>query len=138
VGRPGVIVLLDTNVLVDLGTYPLERQASYGASILSRAELELGIRAARSSDQAAERRRHLNELDDRFEWIDFDLDCTRSYGLLAAHAKGRVAGSRVRGKDALIAAQAHRHGAAVMTENTEDFRPFSELVPILSPPPTVT
>ena len=133
-----MIVLLDTNVLVDLGTYRLDPQASYGASILSRAELELGIRAARSSVQAAERRRHLNALDDRFDWIEFDLDCTRSYGLLAAQAKGRVAGSRVRGKDALIAAQAHRHGAAVMTENVDDFHPFSELVPVLSPRPTTT
>ncbi|WP_253691301.1 PIN domain-containing protein [Cellulosimicrobium protaetiae] len=128
-----MIVLLDTNVLVDLARHDLDPQASYGASIFSRAELELGIRAARSSVQAAERRRHLNDLDDRFDWIDFDLDCTRSYGLLAAHAKGRVTGARVRGKDALIAAQAHRHGAAVMTANRDDFRPFEELVQVLSP-----
>lgn len=128
-----MIVLLDTNVLVDLGRHHLEPEASYGASIFSRAELEFGIRAARSSVQAAERRRHLNELDDRFDWIEFDVDCTRSYGLLAAHAKGRVSGSRVRSKDALIAAQAHRHGAAVMTADRDDFRPFEELVQILSP-----
>ncbi|WP_307868105.1 PIN domain-containing protein [Cellulosimicrobium cellulans] len=128
-----MIVLLHTNVLVGLARHALDPQASYGASIFSRAELELGIRAARSSTQAAERRRHLNDLDDRFDWIDFDLDCTRSYGLLAAHAEGRVTGARVRGKDALIAAQAHRHGAAVMTANLDAFRPFDELVQVLSP-----
>jgi predicted nucleic acid-binding protein len=133
-----VIVLLDTNVLVDLGHHRLDPTASYGASIFSRAELEFGIRAARSSALAAERRRHLNDLDDRFDWIDFDLDCTRSYGLLAAHAKGSVSGSRVRSTDALIAAQAHRHGAAVMTADRDDFRPFEELVQIVSPPRLTT
>lgn len=35
----------------------------------------------------------------------------------------------------LIAAQAHRHGAALMTANISDFRPFARMIPIVEPIP---
>jgi len=125
------MILLDTCVLIDLPRYAFDPTETYGASILSRAELEFGIHAAPTPEAAADRTRWLGELDSRFAWIDFDLACTRSYGVVAAGA--RATGARVRGKDALIAAQAHRHGAAVMTANVDDFRPFDHLVHILAP-----
>jgi len=127
------MILLDTNVLIDLDRQIFDASESYGASILSRAELELGVQAAPSAASAAVRTRRLAELDDRFSWIEFDLACTRSYGIIAAGA--RATGARVRSKDALIASQAHRHGAAVMTANPDDFAPFDHLVRVLAPSP---
>lgn len=125
------MILLDTNVLIDLDRCRFDAGESYGASILSRAELEFGVQAAPSAESMAIRTRRLTELDDRFSWVEFDLACTRSYGIIAAGA--RAAGARVRSKDALIAAQAHRHGAAVMTSNLDDFAPFDHLVRVLAP-----
>lgn len=127
------MILLDTNVLIDLEHYRFDPGENYGASILSRAELELGVEAAPSRESKVVRARRLAELDDRFRWIEFDLACTRSYGIIAAGA--RATGARVRSKDALIVAQAHRHGAAVMTANLDDFAPFDHLVRVLAPVP---
>lgn len=56
---------------------------------------------------------------------------TRRRGLVAACA--RSTGATVRTKDALIAAQAHRHGAALITVDLEDVRPFDHLVEIVVP-----
>lgn len=125
------VILLDTNVLVDLHLYALDPDEEYTASILSRAELEFGVRAARSAEDTAVRTRRLNQLDELFDWLPFDVECTRSYGIVASTA--RASGAKVRGKDALIAAQAHRHGAAVLTANLDDFRPFEHLVRIAAP-----
>ncbi|MCC2335110.1 PIN domain-containing protein [Cellulomonas wangsupingiae] len=125
------MILLDTNVLVDLHLYALDPAEQYAVSILSRAELEFGVRAARSAVDTAARTRRLNELDELFDWLPFDVECTRSYGIVASTA--RASGARVRGKDALIAAQAHRHGAAVLTENVADFQPFDHVVQVVAP-----
>jgi hypothetical protein len=127
------VILLDTNILIDLDMYVFDPEEEYGASILSRAELEFGIHAAKSPHDAAERTRRLNELDQRFDWVGFDVAATRSYGVLAAGA--RATGAKIHSKDALIAAQAHRHGAAVMTANTDDFKPFDHDVEIVAPTP---
>lgn len=127
------MILLDTNVLVDLHRYAFDPAERYAASILSRAELEFGVLAARDPHASAERLRWLNELDERFDWLEFDLASSRSYGIVAAGA--RASGAKVRGKDALIAAQAHRYGAAVMTANLADFTPFDHLVRVLAPAP---
>ena len=125
------MILLDTNVLIDVDRCVFDPDEVYGASILSRAELEFGIRAAGSPEAIAARVQELNRLDERFDWLPFDLASSRSYGIVAAGAT--ATGARIRGKDALIAAQAHRHGAAVMTANLDDFRPFERLVRILTP-----
>lgn len=127
------MILLDTNVLIDLPRYAFDDAERFGASILSRAELEFGVLAARDPQSAADRLRRLNDLDERFDWIDFDVASSRSYGIVAAGA--RATGARIRSKDALIVAQAHRHGAAVMTSNLDDFAPFDHLVRVLAPVP---
>jgi predicted nucleic acid-binding protein len=125
------VILLDTNVLIDLDRCVLDPAETFGASILSRAELEFGVRAAQTPEATAERVRRLNWLDEHFDWLPFDVASSRSYGVIAAQAK--ASGARVRGKDALIAAQAHRFGAALVTSNIDDFRPFEHLVRILAP-----
>lgn len=125
------MILLDTNILIDLDLYVFDPFEEYGASILSRAELEFGIQAARNPHDAGERTRRINSLDQRFAWVELDIESTRSYGIVAAGA--RATGAKVRSKDALIAAQAHRHGAAVMTANIDDFKPFDHLVEVIAP-----
>lgn len=127
------MILLDTNVLVDLHRYALDPAELYAASILSRAELEFGVLAAPDPHSSAARLRWLNDLDERFDWLEFDVAASRSYGIVAAGA--RATGARIRGKDALIAAQAHRYGAAVVTANLADFAPFDHLVRVLAPTP---
>jgi predicted nucleic acid-binding protein len=125
------VILLDTNILIDLDLYEFDPHEEYGASILSRAELEFGIHAAKNPHDAAERTRRINHLDQQFAWVELDVESTRSYGIVAAGA--RATGAKVRSKDALIAAQAHRHGAAVMTANVDDFKPFDHLVEVIAP-----
>lgn len=125
------MILIDTNILVDWDAYELDPTKIYGASALSRAELEWGIHSAGDPHVAAKRIRKLNYFDARFSWIPFDIDSSRSYGFIAANAKGT--GAKLRSKDALIAAQAHHLGGAVMTMNRADFRPFEELVEIIDP-----
>lgn len=127
------MIILDTNILIDLHRYAFDPAEEYAASILSRAELEFGVQVAVDADTTAQRIRRLNDLDARFAWLAFDRESSRSYGLVAAGATS--AGAKVRGKDALIASQAHRHGAALMTANHDDFRPFAHLVRIIPPAP---
>jgi len=127
------VIILDTNVLIDYDRYHFDAGEAYAASILSRAELEFGVQAATSPEQIAKRTQRLNQLDARFDWLPMDKESTRSYGLVAAGTK--ATGAKVRGKDALIAAQAHRHGAGVMTLNADDFKSFAHLVTVLAPTP---
>ncbi|MFD0773017.1 hypothetical protein ACFQZ2_03670 [Streptomonospora algeriensis] len=57
------MILLDTNILIDIDEYVLDPDEVYAASILSRSELEFGTRAAESPHDAALRTRRLNDLD---------------------------------------------------------------------------
>jgi predicted nucleic acid-binding protein len=125
------LVLLDTNILVDFEDYLLDPANTYMVSILSRAELELGIRKASSPTLLAYRTQRLSDFDNHFEWLVFDEGASRAYGEIAAGAS--VSGAKIRGKDALIAAQAYQNGAAVMTENIGDFKPFEKYIEILPP-----
>ena len=125
------MILLDTCVLVDYDQYRFDTQDVYGASILSRAELEFGAHSAVDPSEFNRRMHRLEYFDRMFNWLDFDLECSRAYGFVAANAS--VRGARMRSKDALIAAQARRHGAAVMTTNLADFAPFAHLIEVVQP-----
>jgi predicted nucleic acid-binding protein len=125
------VVLLDTCILVDIDKYQLDSKWDYQVSILSRAELEFGIRRAPSPGELAFRTKRLAEYDAQYDWLVFDEGASRAYGEIAAGAS--VTAARIRGKDALIAAQAYQVGAAVMTENVTDFKPFEKYIQILSP-----
>lgn len=128
------MILLDTNVIIDREHYSFDPAESYAASILTRAEFELGIQAAGDARIRASRVGRLRLLDAEFDWLEFDVECTRSYGVVAAGANP-PGGAKVRSKDALIAAQAHRYGATLMTSNTTDFARFGHLIPLTEPVP---
>ena len=127
------MIVVDTNVLIDWHRYAHDPAEQYGASILSRAELEFGINAAPDPTTAAARRSHLNALDARIDWLPFDTAASRSYGVLAAAVRAAGAPAQTRRTDTYIAAQAHALGAALMTENTDDFAHLARLLQILRP-----
>lgn len=123
------MIIVDTNVLIDLDLYVFNEDLLYAASILSRAELEFGVQAAPTPTEHAYRTHRLSELDAQFDWLPFDVASTRSYGEVAAGAT--ATGARVRSKDSLIAAQARRYGAAVLTRNVPDFELFLRFVDVI-------
>lgn len=125
------MIIIDTNVLVDWEEYELDPTAMYGASVLSRAELEWGLRSVSDPLVAAKRIRKLRHLDATFDWIEFDVEASQAYGRLAADANGSKA--QRRSKDALIAAQAYALGGSVMTRNRADFVPFERYIEIVDP-----
>ena len=126
-----MLILLDTCILIDLEKYSLENHNDYRVSILSRAELEYGIRIAKSPGELAVRTSRLASIDRNYNWLLFDEGSSRAYGEIAAGAS--ATGAKIRGKDALIAAQAFQIGAAVMTENMADFKPFKKYIQIIPP-----
>lgn len=128
------MILLDSNVLIDIQHYTLDPGEQYGASLLSRAELERGILRAKSRAQEALRREKLTQFDHTIVWLEFDLAATTAYGRVAEHARSKgVTGAKLRGRDVLIAAQAYRYGTPVLTENLPDFRIFEPLISVRAP-----
>ncbi|MDR2373883.1 MAG: hypothetical protein LBD77_07260 [Bifidobacteriaceae bacterium] len=129
------MILLDTTVLVDLA-FPESEQVS--ASILSRAELELGIRVAPDAATAARRTARLAVLDAMLEWLPFTEADSRAYGVIGAAVHARAA-AQARRTDTFLAAQAYARGAGLMTANVQDFKHVSHLVRVLpqvAPAPT--
>ena len=123
------MILLDTSVLID-DMVGLDSNQEYAASILSRAELELGVAVAHR-EQLDKRRRRLAQLDNIFDWLPFTEATTRAYGILAQtiHASAPAQARRI---DTYIAAHALELGVPFLTANPKDFNRISHLVTILS------
>ncbi|KRE29409.1 hypothetical protein ASG80_19895 [Agromyces sp. Soil535] len=129
------MILLDTNVLIDLPSDERVDGEALGASILSRAELEFGIKTARNDSIGLARAEYLAALDNLIEWLPFDIGASRAYGYLAAAMHRDGAKVRTRKTDTFIAAQAYHLGVPLLTRNTPDFAPISHLVRIVDPGP---
>ncbi len=127
------MILLDTNVLIDLPDDDVLGDETLGASILSRAELEFGIRSARNDSIALARAQYLSALDRFIDWLPFDTDASRAYGFLAASMLRNGAKGRARKTDTFIAAQAYAAGVPLMTRNIADFAAITSLVRIVDP-----
>lgn len=127
------MILLDTNVLIDLPDDGFLGDEALGASILSRAELEFGIRAARNDTIALARTQYLAALDRLIDWLPFDADASRAYGFLAAAMHRNGAKGQARKTDTFIAAQAYAARVPLVTRNIADFAPISSLIHILDP-----
>ena len=122
------MILLDTSVLIADPALALAAEQDYGASILSRAELEFGVAVA-SGARAERRRRRLHELDQLFDWLPFTPSTTRAYGILA-RAMHPGAPAQARRIDTYIAAHALDLGIPLLTANPHDVERIASLIEV--------
>jgi len=125
------VILIDTDVLIDFESYDFDPSKIYTASMLSRAELELGVNRAPNAIERQARQARLATLDTVIGWLPFDRDASVGYGVVAGGST--VLGARLRNKDALIAGHAYSLGLTILTRNVSDFAPFSAFVTVATP-----
>jgi hypothetical protein len=116
--------LLDTSVFVGVEQgRPLARElpAQVAVSVMTLAELELGVLAARDSDVRAQRLATLTRVRELTAGLPADERVASAYARLAAGEL--AAGRKPRVHDTLVAATAFVHGAAVWTQD-DDFSNF--------------
>lgn len=122
--------LLDTSLLVagDLDHPGYE----VAVASLSWAELQFGIRAARSELERARRQTRIFRLRALLgSGLPFDDAAAATYGILCGLVLAN--GREVRGRaiDLMIVATAATHDAAVLTRNTEDFVGLEDFVAVI-------
>ena len=116
--------LADASVFVaqeagrELGELP-ERIA---VSVITAAELELGVLRAKDTDTRAQRTATLSRVRSAYRLLPVDAQTASCFARIAAHEL--EAGRKLRRHDAWIAATALRHGVAVVTQD-DDFSAFS-------------
>ena len=123
--------VLDTNLLVsgDL----VHPGVEVAVASLSWAELEFGVRAARSELERARRETRISRLRSVLgSGLPFDDAASEAYGTLCGLVIAN--GRQVRGRaiDLMIAATAAAHDAAVLTRDTRDFAGLEGFVPVVS------
>jgi len=121
--------IADTSVFIaqeagrDLGELPEE----IAVSVVTAAELELGILRAKDTDTRARRLATLAQVRATYPLLPVDAETASCFARIAAAEL--EAGRRIRRHDAWIAATALRHGVAVATQDA-DFSVF-EAVAVL-------
>jgi predicted nucleic acid-binding protein len=123
--------VLDTSVLIAREqARPLERSLpeDVAVSVVSIAELELGVLVARDAETRARRLRTLTALRSLAAALPIDERTASAYAQLAASVL--VHGRRPRIHDTWIAATALVHGAEVWTQDA-DFSDFAQAVAVV-------
>jgi predicted nucleic acid-binding protein len=116
--------IADTSVFVaqetgrDLGALP----EKIAVSVITAAELELGVLRAHDTDTRARRIATLSRVRSAYALLPVDAQTASCFARIAAHEL--EAGRKLRRHDAWIAATALQHGAAVVTQD-DDFSAFS-------------
>jgi predicted nucleic acid-binding protein len=116
--------IADTSVFIameagrELGNLPSE----LAVSVITAAELELGVLRARDTDNRARRLATLAQVRAAYPLLPVDAETASCFARIAAAE--REAGRRIRRHDAWIAATALRHGVAVATQDA-DFSAFA-------------
>jgi hypothetical protein len=121
--------IADTSVFIaqesgrELGDLPEQ----VAVSVITAAELELGVLRASEADARAIRLSTLSRVQAAYPLLPIDPEVASCFARLASSelAKGR----RLRRHDTWIAATAMRHGAAVLTQDA-DFSSFDEVAVI--------
>jgi predicted nucleic acid-binding protein len=111
--------LLDTSVFIarEAGR-PLEGLPDEPAvSVVTLAELHLGVLRARDAQTRARRLRTVGRVEREYEAIPIDAEVARTFASIVADA--RAAGHRLRGLDVWIAATGVRHGLVVFTQDAD-------------------
>jgi predicted nucleic acid-binding protein len=118
--------IADTSVFVaqevgrELGTLP-EKLA---VSVITAAELELGVLRAQDTETRARRLATLSRVRSAYPLLPVDAKTASCFARLAAQEL--EAGRKLRRHDAWIAATALRYGTAVVTQD-DDFSAFSSV-----------
>jgi predicted nucleic acid-binding protein len=118
--------IADTSVFIaqetgrGLGDLPDE----IAVSVITAAELELGVLRATDPDARAIRLSTLSRVQSTYPLLPVDPEVASCFARIAAAERGR--GRRLRRHDTWIAATAMRHGAAVLTQDA-DFSSFEEV-----------
>ena len=116
----------DTSIFIaqetgrELGDVPEE----IAVSVISAAELELGVLRADNRDVRARRLATLSRVQATYALLPVDPEVASCFARIAAAERDR--GRRLRRHDTWIAATAMRHGAAVLTQDS-DFSSFEEV-----------
>lgn len=116
--------IADTSVFVaqevgrELGELPEE----IAVSVVTAAELELGVLRAKDTDTRARRLATLAQVRATYPLLPVDAETASCFARIAAAEL--EAGRRIRRHDAWIAATALRHGVAVATQDA-DFSTFA-------------
>jgi predicted nucleic acid-binding protein len=111
--------LLDTTVFVarEAGR-PLDSLPDEPAiSVITLAELHLGVLRARDGQTRSRRLRTVSRVEREFKAIPIDSEVARTFASIVAQA--RAAGRRPRVRDVWIAATAVRHGLIVFTQDAD-------------------
>ena len=118
--------IADTSVFVaqesgrELGTVP----ELIAVSVITAAELELGVLRAEDESSRGRRLATLSRIRATFPLLEIDPEIASCFARLASKELGK--GRKLRRHDTWIAATALRHGASVLTQD-EDFTSFSEV-----------
>jgi predicted nucleic acid-binding protein len=111
--------LVDTSVFIarEAGR-PIEALPDEPAiSVITLAELHLGVLRAKDGQTRARRLRTVSRVEREFEAIPIDAEVARIFASIVGDA--RVAGRRPRVMDVWIAATGVRHGLVVFTERAD-------------------
>lgn len=108
-----MIGLLDTSVV--LGAQPHELPDEAAVSVITMAELRLGVLVAPNATERAARLELLTQMERLYSPIPVDDDVARAYAAIIAAERER--GRRPRAMDALIAATALTHGLTLYTRD---------------------
>lgn len=123
--------ILDTSVLIS-SWHPVDLD-EYAISIVSLAELHIGVLKAAGTPALTARVRRLSEVEHEFEPIAVDGRVARSYAECAQAVVMAGRSPRPRVFDLVIAATARVEGARLYTLNPDDFMGLEDLVEIVNP-----
>jgi predicted nucleic acid-binding protein len=126
--------LLDTSVIIDLGTIPATAlPIEIAISSVTLAELAAGPHATDDHAERSRRQDRLQRTEAAFDPLPFDADAARAYGRIFAAVAG--AGRKPRGAravDLLIAATALAAQLPLYTRNPDDFEALDDLVDVVA------
>jgi predicted nucleic acid-binding protein len=118
--------IADTSVFVaqEAGRELGELPEKIAVSVVTAAELELGVLRAQDTDTRARRIATLSRVRSAYRLLPVDAQTASCFARIAAHELD--AGRKLRRHDAWIAATALQHGVAVVTQDG-DFSAFASV-----------
>lgn len=121
--------IADTSIFIaqETGRELGELPEQIAVSVITAAELELGVLRATDPDARAIRLSTLSRVQATYPLLPVDAETASCFARIASAERSR--GRRLRRHDTWIAATAMRHGAGVVTQDA-DFSSFDE-VPVL-------